>query len=126
MSASILVIDDEESIRYTFENFLFEAGYRVVTAKDFPEAAREIGRGQFDLVITDIILGGKTGIDILRLLHEKGIVCPVVVITGYPSIETAAEAVKLSAFDYAMKPVTKDTLLNIVKKALASKKLPNK
>ncbi|RJQ49586.1 MAG: response regulator [Nitrospiraceae bacterium] len=124
MNTHILVIDDEESIRYTFENFLKEAGYRVTVVREYSEALRLLDKDHYHLIITDIILGGKTGLDILSFLKQKKINSPVVLITGYPSVETAAEAVKLGALDYIMKPVTKDMLLRIVKKALPALKNP--
>ncbi len=76
------------------------------------------------MIFADIILGsGKTGIDLLRAVKDMEIKCPVVIFTGYPSIETASEAVRLDAFDYIPKPVRKNTLLHVARKALAYKAL---
>ena len=74
-------------------------------------------------VISDIVLQGASGIDLLRQIKEMGKSCPVVMITGYPNIETAAEAVRLGAFDYVPKPVKKDELLKIVALALEKQEL---
>ena len=119
----ILIVDDEPSIRYTFESFFTDAGYEVFTAKNYDEATDEISQRSFDAIFTDIVMGGKTGIDLLRIVKEKQIICPVVMITGYPNIETASEAVRLGAFDYIEKPVHKEVLLNTAKKALEHKKI---
>lgn len=119
--ARILVIDDEESIRVTFKTFLSDEGHDVTTAGDYGEAMERIAKGDFDLVFADIILGARTGIDILRDVKERGLACPVVVITGNPDIETASEAVRLGAFDYIQKPLRQETLLHVTSAALKNK-----
>ncbi|WP_028318206.1 sigma-54 dependent transcriptional regulator [Desulfobulbus elongatus] len=122
--AAILVIDDEESLRNTFQFFLQNQGYAPVrTAATFAEALREISAHRFDLIVSDIVLGGHTGIDVLKRVRELGMVCPVVMITGYPTVETAAEAVRLGAFDYIPKPVDKETLLKTARLALRQYRL---
>ena len=116
---AILVIDDEESLRNTFQFFLQNQGYApVITASTFEEALQEINDRRFDLIISDIVLGGHTGIDVLKRVRELGLTCPVVMITGYPTVETAAEAVRLGAFDYIPKPVDKEALLKAARLAL--------
>jgi len=122
-NSRILVVDDEESIRFTFESFLTDEGYEVVTAKDYHEAVQKISETGFDLIFADIILGGKTGIDLLRKLKKEKNTCPVVMITGYPNIDTASDAVRLGAFDYISKPVRPDTLLHTTTMALQHKAL---
>ncbi|HEX9113298.1 MAG TPA: sigma 54-interacting transcriptional regulator [Nitrospirota bacterium] len=120
--SNILVIDDEESLRFTFARFLSGGGYHVVTAGDYIEASAAIAQKDFDLVFADIILGGKTGLDILREVKERNPACPVVMITGCPEIATASDAVRLGAFDYIPKPVQKDALLRVAALALQHKK----
>jgi PAS domain S-box-containing protein len=115
----ILVIDDEESLRNTFQFFLQNTGYGPVhTAASFEEALQALSERQYDLIISDIVLGGNTGIDILKRVREMGLLCPMVMITGYPTVETAAEAVRLGAFDYIPKPVDKEALLKTARIAL--------
>ncbi len=121
---AILVIDDEESLRNTFQFFLQNQGYTpVVTAATYEEALQEISARHFDLIISDIVLGGNTGIDLLKRVREIGLSCPVVMITGYPTVETAAEAVRLGAFDYIPKPVEKEALLKTARLALRQHQL---
>ena len=121
---AILVIDDEEGLRNTFQFFLQNEGYSpVVTASTYEEALNEINDRHFDLIISDIVLGGSTGIDLLRRVRELGRTCPVVMITGYPTVETASEAVRLGAFDYIPKPVEKQTLLKTARLALRQHQL---
>ena len=122
-NARILVVDDEKSIRFTFERFLSQEGYAVDTARDYGEALEKISATDFDLVFADILLGGMTGLDVLRDVMQRNRGCPVVMITGYPDIETASEAVRLRAFDYIHKPVKKETLLRVTGTALKHKAL---
>ena len=121
---AILVIDDEESLRDTFQFFLQNQGYApVITASTYEEALQELSDRSFDLIISDIVLGGNTGIDVLKRVRELGLNCPVVMITGYPTVETAAEAVRLGAFDYIPKPVDKEALLKTARLALRQHQL---
>ena len=124
--ANILLIDDEESVRFTFEHFLKEQGHQVASASTYNDSLSRMTERNWDLIISDIILDGKTGIDVLRECGGRDINCPVVLITGYPTIETAADAVRLGAFDYIPKPVERDTLLQITKQALAYKSTSTK
>jgi DNA-binding NtrC family response regulator len=123
MNIRVLVIDDEESIRYTFKSFLEEEGYVVDTAENFDEFEEKISKSIFDVVFADIILGGKSGIDILKTIRNKDPQCPVVMITGAPDIKTASEAVRLGAFDYLFKPINQETLLHTTRLAVQFKRL---
>ena len=121
MSSRILIVDDEESIRFTFEAFLQDEGHEVASAADLKGGLSNLELGGFDLVFLDILLGRDSGLDILKICREKYPNLPVVMITGSPEIETAAEAVRLGAFDYIPKPVRQDTLLRVTKMALQYK-----
>ena len=118
-----LVVEDEAVLRLTFAQFLEEDGYEVVTVEDYQQALDEIEAQNFDVIVTDIILPGKTGVDLLRTVREKGMNAPVIMITGEPNVETAAEAVRLGAFDYIPKPVTGQALKRVVRLALEGKRL---
>ena len=118
----ILIVDDEESIRFTLECFLTEERYEVVTAKNDDEATEMIETTAFDMIYADIILGGgKTGIDVIRGARERGITCPVVIITGAPTVETAVEAARFGVFDYMAKPIRWGDLIQTTKAALEGK-----
>lgn len=121
MSVNILVIDDDDTLVFTINQFLSREGYTVFTAKDYNEAMVKIDEMKFDLIFADIILGGKTGIDLLREVKNRNLITPFVLITGYPNIESASEAVRLGAYDYIPKPVKKEILLRITKTALQHK-----
>ncbi len=119
----VLLIDDEEGIRYAFHKFLVSDGYSVVTAENYREGIARLDESSFDLIFADIILGDKTGIDLLREVKERKLRCPVVIFTGAPSIATASEAIRIGAFDYLSKPVEKNALLRVAKIALKHKAL---
>jgi len=121
MNSHILVIDDEESLRYTLENFLQDEGYLVSTAASFAEAEELLQQSVFDLVFLDIQLGSHSGLDLLRVIRGKFAHCPVTMITGVPDVSTAAEAVRMGAFDYIPKPIRQETLLRVAKMALKHK-----
>lgn len=116
--ARILVVDDEEGIRFTFEIFLSDEGHDVTTVSNYDEAMDIISKEKFDLVFADIILGGKTGLDLVQELRKRHTDCPVVIITGDPTIKSFSAALKLKAFEYLAKPVGKEKLLLITRKIL--------
>lgn len=121
MTPKILIIDDEDGIRFTFEKFLKAKNYLVDTASDFDEALSQISNNDYDVIFADIILRGKTGIDILREINKRKLNCPVIMITGYPNIDTASEAIRLGAFDYIPKPIQKNDLFHAIDLALQHK-----
>ncbi len=126
MKARILVVDDEESIRYTFESFLQDEGHSVVAASGYGEAVERIVEADFDLIFADIIMEHGSGIDLLREMRRRNLNSPVVMITGNPNIDTASEAVRLGAFDYLIKPVRQESLLRVTRVALEHKALADK
>lgn len=123
MNFSILVVDDEESIRFTFNEFLTDEGYSVICAESFEHAMAVISESEPDLIFADIILAEHTGIDILKEIKKRGMLCPVIIITGQPDIDTASDSVRLGAFDYLTKPIQQDELLRVAKIALSHKQV---
>ncbi|MCH7512039.1 MAG: response regulator [Chloroflexi bacterium] len=111
-------MEDEHVLRMTFQQFLEEEGYAVAAAEGYDEALSLLEDDTYDVVVTDIILGGKTGIDLLRTIQQHETNCQVVMITGDPSVDTASEAVRLGAFDYLPKPVTGPAIRKVIKLAL--------
>lgn len=121
MQGKILVIDDEESIRFTFQRHLEREGHSVVTAANFSVAQEYLSHSAFDVIFVDIILGEENGLQILREIRVRGLQCPVIMITGVPELETAAESVRLGAYDYLSKPIDKTGLLRVTRQALRHK-----
>ncbi len=121
--SKILVVDDENSIRKTFEAFLTREGYDVVTAENVDSAMKKIEENEPDLIITDIIMSRITGIELLKMIKDKKPDIPIIVMTGEPTVDTATQAVKSGATDYITKPVSKDMLIKTVNYAIEHKKL---
>jgi PAS domain S-box-containing protein len=119
----VLIIDDEEGIRFTLKRFLENDGYWVDEAESYSEAISLIGASEYDFIFADIVLGGRSGIDFLRSARENGLQSPVIMLTGSPSIETASEAVRLGAYDYIPKPFSKEQVLRLADMALNNKRL---
>lgn len=122
--ARIHIIDGDESIRFTFQRFLNREGYSQVDISSTADEALAIARTTFfDLVICDVMLEGETGPDLLKKLHDAGIDCPVVMITGSPDLDSATELLRLGAFDYISKPISKKMLLRLTSQALRHRAL---
>ncbi len=113
---NILILDDDEIITTSCKSIFGAKGYNVSVAKDGEEALSQIKKKEFDLLISDIKLPGIDGITVLK---EAKIIKPkldVVMITGYPNLEDAKEAIRLGAFEYVEKPFTPDFMINIANK----------
>lgn len=121
--AKILIVDDEKSIRETFKAFLTTDGHETTVAENVDSARKIIEDNKLDLIITDIIMPRVSGMELLELITKQDPDIPVIIMTGEPTVETAALAVKSSAYDYITKPVSKGILFKAVKNALEYKKL---
>jgi DNA-binding NtrC family response regulator len=114
----ILVVDDEEIVRYSLVNILRNSGYEVEDVPSAEEALKLIYEKQYHLVLTDLVLEGMGG---LELLENVKVISPrtlVIVITGYGSIKTAVTALRLGVYDYLLKPCDENELLLRVRRAL--------
>ncbi len=123
--AHILVVDDEPDIRHLVSEILEDEGYRISTAEDGEAARAAFARLTPDLVLLDIWMPDVDGITLLKEWSSgQGLPCPVVVMSGHGSVETAVEATRLGAHDFVQKPISLAKLLAIVEKALAARKPP--
>lgn len=122
-SAKILVVDDERIVCAGCEKILDEAGYRVKTTLSARKALDMLKEEPFDIVITDIKMPELSGIELLEIIRNEHPEITVIVITGYSTVETAVEAMKLGAFDYLPKPFTSDQVTLVVKRAVERKHL---
>jgi len=120
---SILLIDDDDSLRRVMEFNLTEAGYKVQTAANGEEGLTLFEKDSFDAVITDITMPGMSGMEVLAKIRERDGGPPVIVITAYGTIESAVEAMKQGAFDYITKPFNRDELRLTLDKALRMRRL---
>ncbi len=100
----VMVVDDEENIREVLSSYLDTLGYEVVTASDGQDALDKFEEGTFDLIVSDLLMPTIDGLELLKQIREKDRNVIFLMITGYPSIETAVEAIKKGAYDYITKP----------------------
>ncbi|HEO71847.1 MAG TPA: sigma-54-dependent Fis family transcriptional regulator, partial [Candidatus Hydrogenedentes bacterium] len=114
----LLVVDDSEATLEILERHLAGAGYQVLMARSVPEAVRLLEQMRIDLVVTDLKMPAVSGLDLVRHVRENLLDTEVMMITGYPSVEGAVEAVKTGAEEYLPKPFTEDELLAAVQRAL--------
>lgn len=119
----ILIIDDEAFICENVERILTDAGFQVYTAGSGMEARGLVASEEIDLALLDLNLGTEDGIDVLKGLKELDPELLVIMITGYGSVESAVESLKLGAFHYMKKPFKADALRLIVKLALQTQTL---
>ncbi|MFB3921154.1 MAG: sigma-54-dependent transcriptional regulator [Terriglobia bacterium] len=112
---SILVVDDEERQREIYSEILQDEGYLTETAPSGEAALRLLAQKRFDLVLTDLNLTGMTGVQLLSEIVGADPTVAVVLITGYPSIQSAIEATKRGVYQYLEKPVDRERLLEVVK-----------
>lgn len=115
---SILIVDDEPVVRESLEQWFADEGYRVQVASSGRDALTAIARGPFDLALLDIKMPGMDGMELQAKLKEADSDLPVIIMTGYASVETAVLALKQGAYDYITKPVDPDVLSHAVAKAI--------
>jgi DNA-binding NtrC family response regulator len=122
MSVShVLVVDDEADIRALIQEILTDEGYEVTVAADALEARKARDETKFDLILLDIWMPDTDGITLLREWSDSGdLKCPVVIMSGHGTVDTAVEATRLGAFDFVEKPLSLAKLLRTVEAALES------
>ena len=120
---TILVVDDEKSVRDSLKMVLEFESYEVQFAENGQEALRVLNQSGVDLVLLDVKMAGMDGLEVLERIREKNAELPVIMISGHGTIETAVEATKLGAFDFLPKPLDRDKLLVTVRNALQQAKL---
>jgi len=121
--ANILIIDDEESIRDSMSQVLRKEGCAVRTAVEGKEGLKLFNQETFHVVFLDLKLPGIPGMEVLGKIKEASPETPVVIVTGYASIESAVEAMKRGAFDYMAKPFTPEELRVVTRRALDGRRL---
>ncbi len=121
--SSILIVDDEEAIRSTFRAFLEAEGHEVTTACSAAEARDLLAREPFDVLLADLMLPEESGLSLLKSIRSSETEVSAVMVTGYPDLSTAVEALKEGAYDYLTKPITRQSLLAVVDRAAERKHL---
>jgi two-component system response regulator PilR (NtrC family) len=120
--AKILIVDDQESIRILLTTFFKKEGYEPYYAPNAQTALKLVEKIPFDLALVDIKMPGMDGLTLLGNLKKKLPEMPVIIITAYPSIDSAVKAMHKQAFDYVIKPFNLDELKQLVQKALEQKR----
>jgi len=115
---NILVVDDEEIIREGMRRILSAEDHHVDTSASGRTAIEKIQERDFDVVITDLKMPGMDGIEVLKAIKILQPEVPVIIITGYSTVDTAVDAMKNGAFDYIAKPFTADVIIEKVRKAI--------
>ncbi|MBN1278053.1 MAG: response regulator, partial [Deltaproteobacteria bacterium] len=119
----ILLIDDQESVLTSLSILLKRHGYHVECGRNLFDAKEFFNRKSFDLIITDLRMGNPLeGMQVLQFALEKSPTVPVIIMTGYATIENAVEAIKLGAYDYITKGFTNKEFIEKVSSALSLKK----
>jgi len=121
--SKILIIEDEESIRRVLRKVLIEenSSYNIIEAYDGNQAIEMVKKNKLDLILCDIKMPKKDGIEVLKFLIKDYQEVPVIMISGHGDLETAVESMRLGAFDYISKPPDLNRLLNSVRGALKNK-----
>ena len=120
----ILVVDDEPDIRQLVSEILEDEGYQVKTAENAEEAKELRRKRRPDLIMLDIWMPGQDGISLLKDWQESGsLSCPVVMMSGHGTIETAVEATRLGAYDFIEKPLSMAKMLLCIDNAMRSDQL---
>src|SRR3984885_540017 len=120
MSEPILLVEDDSSVRTTIVTFLELEGFEVEAVANTHDALARLANRQYPLVISDIYIDDRTGIDVLMAAKKQNHNCPVILMTARGSMETVMAATQNGAFDYLAKPFELDTLLEAVRRALHS------
>jgi PAS domain S-box-containing protein len=121
--ATVLVVDDEPTLRWTMAEFLKRAEYKVLTASDFDEALEIINNTKLDVAVVDIFLPHQSGLELLKQMQARFPSVPVIMMTGDPDASHIPELLRAGAHDFLSKPVTKDMLLTAVARGVEKKRL---
>ena len=118
----ILVVDDEEVVRLCMLRTLSGEHCNVETVRNGNDALQVMGQQQFDVVLLDLRMPGMDDMTVLKTIKQKWPESEVIIITGFPAVESAKEAVTLGAYDYLAKPVGPDDVINAANGAMLHKR----
>ncbi len=123
--SKILIIEDEEPIRRVLKRILLEENnqFVIAEAKDGKEGLAALLAEDYDLILCDIKMPNKDGLEVLQAAKDQGILTPFIMLTGHGNIQTAVESMKIGAYDFIPKPPDLNRLLISVRNALESKNL---
>lgn len=117
--ARILLVDDEEALLQSLARAARGCGYEIDTARDGAEAWERLGAGRYDLVVTDLVMPGVDGPELMERIEEAGLALRVMVITGFATMEAAVDCLRKGATDFLVKPFPVEQFLQSVERALS-------
>ena len=117
----ILIVDDDETVRTSYRRSLEGICCNIAAARDGAEALQSMEQKPFDVVLLDMRMPGQDGLSVLRTIKQKWPESEVVIITGYPTVDSAKQAVRLGAYDYVAKPVGPQDVINVTDGAITRK-----
>ncbi len=117
----ILIVDDDETVRRSYLRSLESVSCNIEAACDGDEALQTMAQKPFDVVLLDMRMPGQDGLTVLRTIKQNWPDSEVVIITGYPTVDSAKEAVRLGAYDYIAKPVGPQDVINVTDGAITHK-----
>jgi len=120
---TILIVEDKESMAEMLKQTLELEGYNIIIAKDGAEGIKRIKDSKIEVVLTDLKLPKKDGIEVLKASREENALVPVIVMTAYATIDHAVNAMKLGAYDFITKPLDIEHLLLIIKRAIGNQRI---
>jgi two-component system response regulator AtoC len=120
---TILIVEDKESMAQMLKETMDTEGYRSLVARDGAEGIRKIRENKIDVVLTDLRLPKKDGMEVLRAAKEENPLLPVILMTAFGSVDVAVKAIKDGAFDFITKPFDIDHLLHLIKRAVENQRL---
>ena len=115
---SVLVVDDEESIRVSLKRIIEKANYQVETVENGSTALKKLAIHKYDIVLTDILMDDISGVKLLQIIKENYSNVIVLLMTGYASIDSAIVALRSGASDYILKPCSKQKILSSIANAI--------
>jgi len=119
----VLFVDDEPSIRLTLPTVLERHGFEVTTAASVPAALREIRSSRFDVLLSDLNIGEEgDGFRVVSAMRSAQPRCVNVILTGYPALESAVQAIRSQVDDYLVKPADVDTIIRVLREKLAARR----
>ena len=119
----VLVVDDDKAICEYMETFLTQDGYEVKTMSEPTKVAEEVRKGGYHLVVLDLMMPDMDGMEVLRQIRRMDSDVAVVIFTGYPSLESAVESMKLEAVDYLEKPFKPEAFREVLDRVMRKKGL---
>jgi DNA-binding response OmpR family regulator len=123
MKNKVLFVDDEEAVRQSWDRYLTQNGFNVVTAEDGKRAVNELTNDGVDVVVSDLRMPGIDGLELLAWVHDKKPDTRFILLTGYGNEEVERKARELGAFDYLNKPISPEALSAVITGALHLPKL---